>query len=232
MGGFGEHERFTAAAADAQRSGGFIEWSNWLNALTRVRLGGGVENWDETGYLGRSTVDVRVLTRDSRFNLHGGGEFWRGSETFSRADVELTAMSSSVRSGPLYVARAGASAGSARLPPLLWFAGDTGQTREPLLRAHPLVDDGRLRIEQMGRHLLSASVEAQYWWAPSILRTAVAAFVDGVRTTGRLDAQPRGDVDAGIGVRLALPGASGLIRVDVATGLLHGGPRWTVVYEP
>ena len=231
-GGFGEHERFTDAAADAQRSGGFVEWSNWLNASTRVRVAGGVENWDDTKYLGRSTVDVRVLTRGSRFNLRGGGEFWRGAETFSRADVDVTAMSSSVRSGPVYVARAGGATGSARLPPLLWSAGDTGQTREPLLRAHPLVDDGRLRIEQMGRHLLNASVETQYWWAPGILRTAVAAFVDSVRTSGRLDRRPRGDVDAGLGVRLALPGTSGLIRADVATGLLHGGPRWTVVYEP
>ena len=37
--------------------------------------------------------------------------------------------------------------------------------------------------------------------------------------------------DAGVGLRIALPGA-GTIRADVANGLRHGGTRWTFVYEP
>jgi hypothetical protein len=132
----------------------------------------------------------------------------------------------------VYEIRAGAGSGSADLPPLLWFGGDTGQTRETLLRAHPLVDDGRLRIEQMGRRLWNASVEAQQWWSAGIVRAAAAAFVDAARIDERLDAGARGDVDAGVGVRIALPGAPGTLRADVATGLRHGGTRWSFVYEP
>jgi hypothetical protein len=129
------------------------------------------------------------------------------------------------------VGRAGAARGSASLPALLWFAGDTGQSRETLLRAHPLVDEGRLRVEQMGKTLLNASGEVQRWWSAGLIRAAAAGFVDTTRVSRRIEAGARGDVDAGIGLRVALPGA-GVVRADVATGLRSGGTRWSFVYEP
>jgi hypothetical protein len=231
--GFRERERFTDSGPEAEtRSGGFVEWSNWIHPVVRLSLAGGLDDWDRIGTLVRSRADVRVVTRGSRVSVRAGGEAWGGSAAFSRADAVITATSSTARAGRVLVARAGAASGSTNLPELLWFAGDTGQARETLLRAHPLVDDGRLEIEQMGRRLLNASVEAQYWRSTGIVRAAAAVFVDAARTAGRFDAAPRGDVDAGVGFRLALPGASGIIRADVATGLRHDGTRWSVVYEP
>jgi hypothetical protein len=231
VGGFHERERFTAEVAAVERSGGFIHWSNWLTPLVKLSAETGVEDWESPGLLNRSRGTVRVLTRDNRVDLRGGGELWTGSDTFSRADVSVSASSSTSRRGFVYLARAGAATATSGLPTLLWFAGDTGQTRETLLRAHPLVDDGRLQVEQMGRRLLGISVEAQRWWSSGFVRTAAAAFIDSTRVMGRLDAGARSDVDAGVGLRLALPGA-GTIRADVATGLNHGGTRWSFVYEP
>jgi len=144
--------------------------------------------------------------------------------------VSIAALSSRARSGFVYVVRAGAGKGTSSLPPLVWFAGDTGQTRDTLLRAHPLVDEGRLRVEQMGRRLVNASGEAQRWWSRGLLRTAAAAFIDMARVGNRLDSATRGDVDAGVGFRVAVPGM-GTVRTDVASGLLHGGTRWSFVYE-
>jgi len=83
----------------------------------------------------------------------------------------------------------------------------------------------------MGRRMLAVSVEGQRWWSAGLLRTAAAAFIDSTRVTGRLDAGARSDVDAGVGLRFALPGA-GTIRADMANGLIHGGTRWSFVYEP
>lgn len=231
VGGFHERERFTDEVAAAGRSGGFIHWSNWLTPLIKLSAETGVEDWDSSGLLNRSRGTVRVLTRDNRVDVRGGAELWTGSATFSRGDVSVSASSSTSRRGFVYLARAGAATATSGLPPLMWFAGDTGQTRETLLRAHPLVDDGRLQVEQMGRRLLSVSVEGQRWWSSGLLRTAVAAFIDSTRVTGRLDASARSDVDAGVGLRLALPGA-GTLRADVANGLNHGGTRWSFVYEP
>ena len=231
VGAFYERERFTGDVVPVERSGGYLQWSNWVAPLVRLTIEAGVEDWDQIGTLSRSRGGVRFLTDGSRVDIRGNVEVWSGAQSFSRADVSLSAFSSRVRRGLVYVARAGAATGTADLPPLMWFSGDTGQTRETVLRAHPLVDDGRLRAEQMGRRLLSVSVEAQRWWSAGLLQTAAAAFVDTARVADRLDGGPRGDVDAGVGLRIALPGA-GTLHADVANGLRHGGTRWTFVYEP
>jgi hypothetical protein len=177
-------------------------------------------------------MDVRFLSPGSRVDLRGGGEVWMGSSAFSRGDLTMTVMSSRERRGFVSIARAGAAIGSTALPAALWFAGDTGQARDTLLRAHPLIDDGRLRIEQLGRQLVHASIEGQRWWTRGLLRAGAAAFVDTARTGEGVSDGSRGDVDAGVGLRLALPGLSGLVRADIATGLRHGGTRWSFVYEP
>jgi hypothetical protein len=231
--GFRERERFSEGGpVNVTRAGGFGEWSSWMNAVVKLSLGAGVENWEQLGILGRSRAFLQVLTPGSRISLRGAGEMWRGAASFSHADVNISAVSSPVRAGRVVVARAGAAVGSAGLPSLLWFGGDTGLTRETLLRAHPIIEDGRLQIEQMGRQLWSASVEAQQWWSTGVVRTAAAAFVDAVRVGERLGDGSRGDVDAGAGLRIALPGAPGMFRADVATGLRRGGTRWSFVYQP
>jgi peptidase C39-like protein len=229
--GFRERERFTAPLPDVERSGGFVGWSNWIHPLIRLSVETGVDDWDQIGAYSRSKGDVRFVTRGSRVDVRAGGEVWSGSGSFSRVAVSIEMFSTKARSGFVYVASAGVAAGSGSLPPLVWFAGDTGQTRDTLLRAHPLVDEGRLRVEQMGTRLLHASGEAQRWWSAGLVRTAAAAFVDAARVGGRLEMGTRGDVDAGIGFRVALPG-EGTVRADVASGLRHGGTKWSVVYEP
>jgi hypothetical protein len=233
IGGFRERDRFTdGGPADVKRSAGFVEWSSWTNAVVKLSIAGGLEDWDQIGTLGRSGARVQMLTRGNRVSVRGVGEVWGGAASFSRASLDIAAASSTSRSGRVYLARAGAAIGSVDLPPLLWFGGDTGQTRETLLRAHPLVNDGRLQIEQMGRRFWNVSVEAQQWWSAGIVRAAGAAFVDAARVGERLGPGARADVDAGVGLRLALPGTPGTFRADVATGLSHGGTRWSFVYEP
>jgi hypothetical protein len=233
VGAFRERERFTdGGPADEARAGGFVDWTSWITAAAKLSVGAGVEDWEHVGTLGRSRASLQWLTRGSRVSVRGSGEIWGGSSSFALAHVDVVAVSSTARTGRVFEARAGAASSSADLPPLLWFGGDTGQARDTLLRAHPLVTDGRLRFEQMGRRLWNASVEAQRWWSAGIIRAAAAAFVDAVRVEERFDAGVRGDIDAGVGVRLALPGAPGTLRADVATGLRHGGTRWSFVYEP
>jgi predicted double-glycine peptidase len=229
--GIDERDRFTGGLETTDRSAGVAGWSNWITSTIKFSVETGIDDWNQIGTLSRSRSDVRILTRGSRVDLRGGVEFWAGAATFSRASASLTVFSSRARRGFVSVGRAGAASGSADLPPLMWFAGDTGQARETLLRAHPLIDDGRLRIEQMGRRLLNASVEGQRWWSAGLVQAAAAAFVDTARVSSGVGVDPRGDVDAGIGLRVALPGA-GTIRGDVATGLRHGGTRWSFVYEP
>jgi len=50
----------------------------------------------------------------------------------------------------------------------------------------------------------------------------VAAFADAASATRRLVPGTGSEVDAGVGLRLALPGAAGALRVDFARGLRDG----------
>jgi hypothetical protein len=77
-------------------------------------------------------------------------------------------------------------------------------------------------------------VEAQRWFErPSIVRIAPAAFVDVARASRRGAAGvDSAQVDVGAGVRVKIPGASGVLRVDVARGLRDGATAVTLGWMP
>jgi hypothetical protein len=105
--------------------------------------------------------------------------------------------------------------------------------RPALLRAHPIVDDGRLQSDRLGRQIAHVSGEARQWWTVrSAVHVGAAAFVDAARVDHRAEADPRGDIDVGGGLRLALPGLNGVFRLDVGKGLRDGATALSFVYEP
>ena len=94
--------------------------------------------------------------------------------------------------------------------------------RAPLLRAHPLLDNGVLNGEAFGRWLSHGTVEYQHpLLAGRVGAIRIAAFADNARAW-RLaggGGSSRLHTDIGAGVRVALPGGGGMARVDVARGL-------------
>jgi outer membrane translocation and assembly module TamA len=90
----------------------------------------------------------------------------------------------------------------------------------PLLRAHPLLEDGIVQLgadSVFGRTVSYANVEAQRWLASSsLVRIGIAGFTDvGTAVHGTTLVQ----VDVGIGARLRIPKAVGTLRIDAARGL-------------
>lgn len=131
------------------------------------------------------------------------------------------------------MASAGFDAASSSTPLNLWAAGDTGHVRGALLRAHPVLDDGRLRLERLGRLLIHGSLEAQRWWrVAGPARIAAAAFSDVGRTARRFSGRGQGDVDVGVGARLAVAGIPGIFRADLGKGLRDGSTEISFVYAP
>jgi hypothetical protein len=135
--------------------------------------------------------------------------------------------------GPLVMAVAGYAVASAGAPPTVWPGADTGHARDVLLRAHPLLEDGVISGGAFGRQLVFGTAEAQWWRllrrAP--VRVAPAVFVDLARASRRFEVSEilpdpaysdRAYVDAGAGIRIAIPG-SGMMRIDVAHGVRGGG---------
>jgi hypothetical protein len=88
-----------------------------------------------------------------------------------------------------------------------------------------------LRSERLGRFTSAVSVEAQRWRNLGPLRIAAALFADTVHTAARLDRDAMTDVDAGAGVRVSLPGMTGILRADLAKGFRDGSTAFSLVYE-
>ncbi len=126
--------------------------------------------------------------------------------------------------GHVWIARAGEDLAGADAPRALWSGAGTGQGRDLLLRAHPLLEGGVIQNDAFGRRLISGGVEWRRWVQPARkpVRVAPALFLDLARASrGFEPAHQRSQFDAGAGFRLALPG-SGVLRIDAARGLRDG----------
>jgi hypothetical protein len=232
--GFGERQPFTdAGIPTARRAGAVVTLSNWINPWMRLWARGGVDAWEEHGSFGLVSGGLRAASPRERVVIDVEGSGWSGGDGFASLVTAATLRSSREHRGRVYIARAGASAATASTPPDIWFGGDTGRARPTLLRAHPIIDDGALRAEQIGRRIVHISVEARQWWTtPWPIRVGAALFVDSGHVSNRSEAGARGDVDTGFGARLAVPGLDGVFRLDLAKGLRDGATAFSFVYEP
>jgi hypothetical protein len=122
--------------------------------------------------------------------------------------------------------RLSAWAASAAAPLGYWPGAGLGHARRPLLRAHPLLDDGVVSGPAFGRKLLRGGVEVEVRLvALGPVRVGAAGFVDWARAWDGPSAPGAGPsfTDAGGGLRLRLPGSLPALRLDAATSLDEGG---------
>jgi hypothetical protein len=258
---FSERQPFTVVDLPrAERVGARLDVSDWMTGRLRWDVSGGVDEWAGEALRGSIGGDARWASFDDRVVAAAGVQAWLGHAGFATIDAGVRGRSSrEAGSDRLRALRSGESAealaeaertrptlrgitvvGSANVqiatnttPLDLWWAGDTGHARAALLRAHPLLDQGRLRVERLGRAVVHASLEAQRWWMVGGPASAAAAvFGDVARTARRRDGPALGDVDVGVGARVAVAGMPGVFRVDVAKGLRDGAAAVSVAYEP
>jgi hypothetical protein len=217
-----ERETYGLATAPVQERRRTLSFSlaDWVAGTARWEAGLTREEWADgpaTGLL----AGVRYQTLDDRFSTAAGTTIWnhRGREWL--ASSSLSWRSAVRHEGSVLLVRAGGSLASEGAPLLSWNGAGTGHGRGELLRAHPLLHDGVIRDAVFGRGLVSGGAEWRRWRAPfkRVLRFAPALFVDAARAYDVPEyGDPRTHVDAGAGVRLAIPGA-GVLRADLAVGL-------------
>jgi peptidase C39-like protein len=205
-----------------RRRGVTLSASDWLNRSTRLLTDLSFDRWASgfttsvMGQIGRSFDDGRgVVSFD--------GTIVMGAFRTELLGVRGEWQSATERVGPVWHLRGGVDTAGHRAPFALWPGAGVGQGRDVLLRAHPLLHDGIVR-GVFGRRLSHGGVEWRYW-RESIFRTirvAPAVFVDVARA-GHVPAfgDDRTHLDAGVGVRCAVPGA-GVLRMDIARGLRDG----------
>ena len=219
---------------------GELGLASWIRPNLQMTLVAGLDDWGRTGGLNAKTVSVGGEIERRLFDDHvtarASAQRWVGL----RSDGFVTASSSvSVTSSPdpaafVLLGRIGAEVATAGSPLALWSGAGEGRARGPLLRAHPLLEDGRIEGPVFGRRVAHTSVETQHWFRrPALLRVAAAAFVDAAAASHRSPASS-GDpfqVDAGAGVRLRMPGIPSALRIDYARGLRDGAYAWTIGWQ-
>jgi hypothetical protein len=227
------------SVAEDRAHGGFVV-SDWLTGNLRYETNVGIDVWNSvrrTAYAGGSLE--RRFAAD-RASIAGDGAAWMpiaGGDAFQTAGVRARWRSSAATTGSVYLAGGGIEAVSGGAPLALWPGAGDGHARAPLLRAHPLLHDGVINGPAFGERLTYAGGEIQRWTgmrgSSLPVRFAIAAFVDLARASRRAPSAS-GDpfqVDAGIGVRVKVPGQKGTLRVDFGRGVRDAARALTVGWQ-
>ena len=231
--GFAERQPFTGDTfPTTRRSGAGASVSNWLTSWARVSARLGLDSWDERGKYGVASAGLRLASAHDRLTVGIDASNWIGDDSFG-----VMAMSARLRTrddnrGRVFIVRGGGAFASESTPADLWFAGDTGNVRPSLLRAHPVVDDGMLQSDRLGRRIAHVSGEVRQWWMlKAFAQIGAAVFADAAHVERRAEPDGQDDVDVGGGLRLALPGLDGVFRLDVGKGLRDGSTALSFIYE-
>ena len=204
--------------------------SDWSRIGVRWEAEAAVDSWRGTsqsiaaGLTGRQELAGDRLTVEARAGL------WRGGVRTWTTGLRSEWRSATRNEGDVWLVRAGIDAAGSEAPLALWAGAGTGPGRDILLRAHPLVVDGVVRDGVFGRRVTHGGLEWRRWLQPRgrLLRVAPALFVDTARASHPFsEGDTRRHLDAGAGVRIALPGA-GIVRLDLAHGLRDGANAFSV----
>lgn len=217
---YGTSEAFT----EETRRNATFHVSDWTARSLRWQVSAGLDSFGGTrGMTAGGDVEQRFL--DDRVSLTGGIAMWTGAGSAWTTTLRGNWRNTTRNEGTAWLAGGGVALAGDRAPLALWPGAGTGQGRDSLLRAHPLLDDGVIGDAVFGRRLVNANVEWRGWRsiARGLVKVAPAAFVDtGRATRGFAGTNDRWQVDAGAGLRIAVPG-SGIVRIDLARGLRDGG---------
>jgi hypothetical protein len=211
------------------RRGGGLYLSNWTSRLLGWSIGVGLDGWKERGQTASLSAALDQRLAGDAISVRASGAALVGDFTAWTAGAGTVFRSRTRHEGTVILAAAGLEATSDDAPLALWSGAGTGHGRGPLLRGHSLLVDGRVEGDVFGRSLAHASLEGRRWLRPllKVLRIAPAVFIDTARADRRREAGAAWHIDAGAGLRLAIPG-SGVLRLDVGKGLRDGATAFSI----
>jgi hypothetical protein len=230
--GFGERQTYANAGSrivEARTHAGF-HVSDWTRTGFRWEAGVAFDRWRETGRAASLTFSGQQRLAGDRGTVEGRAGAWRGGVRAWTLGLRTEWRSQVRHDRTVWIGRAGVDAAADRSPLALWPGAGTGQGRDVLLRAHPLLDDGVIDRGVFGRRLAHGGVEWRRWLQPGgkPVRLAPALFVDLARASaGLASSDRRWHSDVGAGLRIAVPGA-GVVRIDLARGLRDGATALSV----
>jgi hypothetical protein len=237
-----ETESYTTGGAELlreTRGHGALTVSDWLSGSVRYSFSAGMDVW---GALRAASLGASLERRwlADRLAVAVTASDWLPlpndvhASSFNALGARARVASRPDFHGWRYQTTAGLDRVSDSAPMTLWPGAGEGWARTPLLRAHPLLDDGAIDVSErtaFGRSVRYANAEAQRWLErPAVVRFGLAGFVDIARASRPMnsDTTRRAQADIGGGLRLRFPGASRVLRVDFAHGLRDGANALSV----
>jgi len=213
---------------------GALAVANWLAPDWRYEVAAGADSWDRSRRSASLAGTLERRLAGDRVSMSASAAHWfplSGGAAIDRGDLSASFRSSPNARGLVTRLDAGIDAVSAGAPLALWSGAGAGQARAPLLRAHPLLDDGIVDGAVFGRELAYGNAELDRWFdRPRLARVGVAGFVDSARAAGGTATPAPLQLDAGLGLRLRIPGSASTLRVDYARGLRDGANALTIAW--
>jgi len=218
-------EQFSTTGVEETRRTGFVGFDGWLTAGIRPSGGLRVERWSgQRDYLAVS-VGAELRARGDRLALSVTTEralAISAHRSFTRGSARATWATGTGLRRAAWSTRAGIDWASRNAPRGTWPVAGGGVSWAVPLRAHSL-EGGSLVA---GRGIFHAGLTGDHPIARvGPLAVAAGAFLDAARVVApTLD---RGSnswfLDGGVGLRIGIAdGQSGVIRLDLATGLTEG----------
>ncbi len=216
-----------ASLISSARRRAALSFADWTTGDLRWQVSVALDRWADRGNHAAAGAAIEHRWLGDRLAVRAGATAWRAirhrEAGFARAEV-AGAWRSTAEAAPTWTVRAGMYGASARAPLDVWPVIETGQIGPLLLRAHPLLEDGAIRAEDVSRVLAHTSVELQ---RPLAIRQPVrawwVAFVDAARRGATRDGAPAPAlVDVGVGLRLDVAGTPHVLRLDVGQGVRDG----------
>lgn len=222
-------------AFEEERRRAALSAAEWLTGRLRARASASLDRWTggrlgpgDHSYLGGG-LGAEWRTAEEEWTARVRAGAWLpladGRPSFRSLRVHLRRELGEPGRGLSGTIRAGVRRASDGAPLALWPGAGTGRGRTPLLRAHPLLEDGRVAGPAFGRSLAHGGAEATIWpGGIGPARLGVAGFVDAAAAARRAAGWPgeRAHVDAGTGLRLRVGPGGGTLRLDAAVGLRDG----------
>lgn len=204
-----------------ERSVGRLEITGWLEPFLRAGGRLGYARWVDRGGFLSAGASAEIRTTGDHLSVELDGDGWLpagGNDGFWTASAGIRATTNPRPEGLVALGRAYVRAAGSDAPATLWPGAGGGVARPDLLRAHSLLDDGRMAGKAFDRRLAGGGVEIVRWLSIATgVRLAPAAFLDVARAWG--DRPSVFLADAGGGVRLTGVGGGPVLRLDVAFGL-------------
>ncbi len=217
------------------RTHGGVSMSDWLTGSFRYEVRAGADAWDGSRRTASVGGGVQQRLAHDRIALFGDVDAWLPitGAAFQSASARALFTSSTAPVRWLFTADAGVNVVTAAAPLALWPGAGDGHARPALLRAHPLLSEGVVTGPAFGRTLTYGNTEVQRWLQRSpLVRFGVAGFADLAQATRAVDdGNPGAQLDVGLGLRIRVPGAAGVIRADFAAGVRDGARAVTVGWQ-